>query len=264
MDSVFKCANHFVTADHSTHEVFSNLKSFDAVDNKIEIDNKATNEVEIVKNYLKKLILNIESKINELKQSIEKVNAKINTIYDQESLKKVKYNLHSVCIHEGNATSGHFWTYIWNTLNLKWYKFNDVEVCESTWDDLYANAVGGKVTKNSNDTVSTNTTVDQTDPTNINESIKSSTKANERTPSAYFLIYTKAEDTNLYKENNILEKDLIKYINEDQEALDNQLNSLKLKQLLREANENLKKSNYLITSSNLSNFIVSIVIWFYR
>lgn len=31
---------------------------------------------------------------------------------------------------------------------MKWYKFNDTEVCESTWDDLYENAVGGNGKKN--------------------------------------------------------------------------------------------------------------------
>ncbi len=254
LDDVFKCAKHFISADHSKHDVFRNLKLVDAPGSEKEdpMDSqKESNEVEIVKGYFVKLIKNIESKINELKQSIERVNIQISTIYDQENLKKIKYNLHSECIHQGNATSGHFWTYIWNTLNLKWYKFNDVEVCESTWDDLYANAVGGRSTKVSNDAASTKIG-DQNDITNLNESNRTSNKANERTPSAYFLIYTKAEDTNLYRENNLLDKDLNKYINEDQEALENQLSTLKLKQLLREANENLKKSNYLITSSNLS------------
>jgi hypothetical protein len=256
LDDVFKCAKHFVSADHSEHDVFRNLKLIDTPDSEKSKEDptdtqKESNEVEIVKGYFVKLIKNIESKINELKQSIERVNIQISTIYDQENLKNIKYNLHSVCIHEGNATSGHFWTYIWNTLNLKWYKFNDVEVCESTWDDLYANAVGGKSTKISNDAASEKNG-EQNDITNVNESNRTSNKANERTPSAYFLIYTKAEDPNLYRENNLLDKDLNKYINEDQEALENQLNTLKLKQLLREANENLKKSNYLISSSNLS------------
>ncbi len=77
-------------------------------------------------------------------------------------MKKVKYNLHSVCVHEGSAALGHFWTYIWNETQQKWYKFNDTEVCESNWDDLYANAIGGVT-------------------------------------SAYFLIYVNANDENLYK-----------------------------------------------------------------
>jgi hypothetical protein len=107
LDDVFKCAKHFVSADHSKHDVFRNLKLVDAPGSEKE------------------------SKINELKQSIERVNIQKSTIYDQENLKKIKYNLHSVCIHEGDATSGHYWTYIWNSLNRKCYKFNDVEVCES-------------------------------------------------------------------------------------------------------------------------------------
>jgi hypothetical protein len=67
-----------------------------------------------------------------------------------------------VCVHEGSAALGHFWTYIWNKSQQKWYKFNDTEVCESNWEDLYANAIGGVT-------------------------------------SAYFLIYVNANDENIYQ-----------------------------------------------------------------
>ena len=98
----------------------------------------------------------------ELENSIKLIKEKIDKIYDDNDLKKVKYNLHSVCVHEGSAALGHFWTYIWNKSQQKWYKFNDTEVCESNWEDLYANAIGGVT-------------------------------------SAYFLIYVNANDENLYQ-----------------------------------------------------------------
>jgi hypothetical protein len=252
LDDILKCASHFTTTDYTNHEVFGDVK-LDNTGDAVESTNASKNsdELIIVQNYLKKLIKNIDSKMSDLKKSISDVQTKINTIYEQENLKKVKYHLHSVCIHEGNATSGHFWTYIWNTLNLKWYKFNDLEVCESTWEDLYANAVGGKSKQQQQQSkqvdrilVSPGSQTNEADLMN-----KTSSKTNERTPSAYFLIYTKADDTNLYKENNHLDRDLLKYINEDQEALENQLNTLKLKQLLRETNENLKRSNLAISAA---------------
>jgi ubiquitin C-terminal hydrolase len=108
------------------------------------------------------ILKELEKNINEIKDSISK-------LYDEESFKNIKYNLHSVCVHEGSATLGHFWTYIWNTEQHKWFKYNDIEVVETNWDELYSNAIGG---------------------------IR---KENERSPSGYFLIYTKENDDFLYK-----------------------------------------------------------------
>ena len=142
----------------------------------------------VVRNCLKHWIERIENKIEQLQKEINAVKDKIETIFDEDQLKKIRYNLHSVCIHEGNATSGHFWTYIWNPTSKKWYKLNDTEVSESNWDDLYANAVGGHQNKESeknNELADSNL--------EVTKSVK------ERTPSAYFLVYVKAEDPSLYQ-----------------------------------------------------------------
>jgi hypothetical protein len=61
-------------------------------------------------------------------------------------------------------------------------------------------------------------------------------------------------------EINHFDVDLIKLINDDQEMLDNQLHNLKLKQLLRETLEKLRKSNFSINEalekgSNSDDFI---------
>lgn len=111
-------------------------------------------------------------------------------------MKKFKYNLHSVCIHEGTSTSGHFWTYIWNPRQQKWYKYNDTEVSETTWDDLYANSVGGTTTNNQ--TLPSDKS-DANQPPNINDLSSNRPKQNDRIPSAYFLIYTRQEDSTLYE-----------------------------------------------------------------
>lgn len=116
---------------------------------------------------------------------IKDIKNKVETIFDEEDLKKIKYNLHSVCIHEGNAVSGHFWTYIWNKQQQKWFKFNDTEVSESNWDDLYENAVGGNYSNKLN--------IDNTDQIKTIET----TKNNNKMPSAYFLIYVKDDDPSL-------------------------------------------------------------------
>jgi hypothetical protein len=184
--------------------------------------------------YLNTCISRIESKIGELHASINELKRRIDSIYDEESLKQFKYNLHSVCIHEGNAASGHFWTYIWNKQKLKWYKYNDVEVSESTWDDLYSNAVGGLATT-SPSSAATAQSVQQ-----------ASGGAGDKTPSAYFLIYTNAnESANLYQEEltNELADDLLKLLKADQDILENQVNNAQLKHVWRELNESVRKSN---------------------
>ncbi len=40
---------------------------------------------------------------------------------------QVRYTLHAVCVHEGSATLGHFWTYVYHTDRQKWYRYNDNE-----------------------------------------------------------------------------------------------------------------------------------------
>lgn len=189
----------------------------------------------------------IETKIGDLNDEIARIKRQIDSIYDEDAtLRNVRYNLHSVCIHEGNAMSGHFWTYIWKPEVGKWFKFNDVEVSESTWEDLYMNAVGGStrqstaaaaaatttqeetpsgqnnLSKTTNDkpvvsqqqqsqnmmmmtslveeTNSTFTTsASSSNTTTANTTSKLPTNNNEKIPSAYFLIYTKADDESLYQ-----------------------------------------------------------------
>jgi hypothetical protein len=223
-------------------------------------------KLQIVTNCLKGWITQIESKINDLKSEINKIKQKIYTLYDEDNLKKLKYNLHSVCIHEGNAASGHFWTYIWNTQQKKWFKFNDTDVSESNWDDLYANAVGGGMatttankntesSNNNNENIKNDSVNYQKNNINIGSNLNNISKSISNDRSAYFLVYTNGDDSNLYQENHDLDADLVKLLEDDQEALENQLNSFKLKQILREMNENLKKSNLsLITAGVPSKF----------
>lgn len=141
----------------------------------------SSEQVKTVETCLSVWIKQLQEKITQLESEIHTIKTKIETIFDEDNLKKIKYNLHSVCIHEGNALSGHFWTYIWNKQQQKWFKFNDTEVSESNWDDLYENAVGGNLSK---------TTSSITDDKN---------KLNDKMPSAYFLIYVKDDDATLYQ-----------------------------------------------------------------
>jgi TolA-binding protein len=265
LDDVLKCTLHFVSTDYSSDEVFSKLKPIRSGETGVgETSMLEKDQLNIVQNCLVNWIKQITQKIKELESSISEIKNKIDTIYDEESLKKIKYNLHSVCIHEGNASSGHFWTYIWNPKQLKWYKYNDTEVCETSWDDLFANAVGGANlagTGNGNScTIDSNAsslrqlnTEQDTSSNSCDSKSTTSRIINDRTPSAYFLIYAKAEEAKLYQEANELDEDLEQLLIEDNEILENQLNQIKLKYILRECVEKLKKSNSEITILSQNN-----------
>ncbi|KAL0162717.1 hypothetical protein M9458_042113, partial [Cirrhinus mrigala] len=55
----------------------------------------------------------------------------------------VPYRLHAVLVHEGQASAGHYWAYIYDHANKRWLKYNDVMVTESTWEELVRDSYGG-------------------------------------------------------------------------------------------------------------------------
>lgn len=56
---------------------------------------------------------------------------------------KVPYRLHAVLVHEGQASAGHYWAYIYDHANQRWMKYNDVIVSESSWEELVRDSFGG-------------------------------------------------------------------------------------------------------------------------
>lgn len=54
-----------------------------------------------------------------------------------------KYCLHAVMVHEGEAISGHYWSYVFNREANSWLKFNDISVTEATWQEVVKESEGG-------------------------------------------------------------------------------------------------------------------------
>ncbi|XP_071959327.1 ubiquitin carboxyl-terminal hydrolase 25-like isoform X2 [Antedon mediterranea] len=81
--------------------------------------------------------------LEELQQCINTLKNDIASIYDADDMKQYKYNLHAVLVHEGQASSGHYWAYVLNHARNVWLKFNDVSVTEVTWEELQQESVGG-------------------------------------------------------------------------------------------------------------------------
>lgn len=46
-------------------------------------------------------------------------------------------------VHEGQASAGHYWAYIYDHANQRWMKYNDVCITESSWEELERDSFGG-------------------------------------------------------------------------------------------------------------------------
>lgn len=56
---------------------------------------------------------------------------------------QVPYRLHAVLVHEGQASAGHYWAYIYDHANQRWMKYNDINISESSWEELERDSFGG-------------------------------------------------------------------------------------------------------------------------
>ncbi|TSQ12700.1 Ubiquitin carboxyl-terminal hydrolase 28 [Bagarius yarrelli] len=100
-------------------------------------------ELHFVKGCLQRWRTEAENNINELKASIDKVSQALEGMYSDNSLCQVPYRLHAVLVHEGQASAGHYWAYIYDHGQKRWLKYNDVMVTESSWEELVRDSYGG-------------------------------------------------------------------------------------------------------------------------
>uniref|UniRef100_A0A3Q1FF09 ubiquitinyl hydrolase 1 n=1 Tax=Acanthochromis polyacanthus TaxID=80966 RepID=A0A3Q1FF09_9TELE len=100
-------------------------------------------ELHFVKTCLQRWRTEVENDINELKASIDRLSQTLEGMYSDTSLCQVPYRLHAVLVHEGQASAGHYWAYIYDHANQRWMKYNDVSITESSWDELERDSFGG-------------------------------------------------------------------------------------------------------------------------
>jgi ubiquitin carboxyl-terminal hydrolase 25/28 len=58
-------------------------------------------------------------------------------------MNKHPYHLHAICVHDGNAYSGHYYAFIQDRFNNKWRRFNDIRVTDATEEDVIKESNGG-------------------------------------------------------------------------------------------------------------------------
>lgn len=57
-------------------------------------------------------------------------------------MEDMKYHLHSICVHDGTADQGHYFSYIYDRSQKKWRKYNDINITDVTEDEVFTNAQG--------------------------------------------------------------------------------------------------------------------------
>ncbi|XP_058865908.1 ubiquitin carboxyl-terminal hydrolase 28-like isoform X9 [Acipenser ruthenus] len=110
-------------------------------------------ELCFIKGCLHRWRTEVEQNIQELKDSIDRINHTLENMYTEDSMCqvtgsvasdfRVPYRLHAVLVHEGQASAGHYWAYIFNHRCKLWLKYNDISVTESCWEELERDSYGG-------------------------------------------------------------------------------------------------------------------------
>ncbi|XP_054481245.1 ubiquitin carboxyl-terminal hydrolase 28 [Anoplopoma fimbria] len=100
-------------------------------------------ELHFAKTCLQRWRTEVENDINELKASIDKLTQMLEGMYADNRLCQAPYRLHAVLVHEGQASAGHYWAYIYDHANQRWMKYNDVSITESSWEELERDSFGG-------------------------------------------------------------------------------------------------------------------------
>ncbi|KAK3107716.1 hypothetical protein FSP39_020622 [Pinctada imbricata] len=100
-------------------------------------------ELKVLQQCLCRWRTEVEQDVRELQEKISSLEESVNGMYKDDLMQRCPYQLHAVLVHEGQAASGHYWAYIYDTERQEWLKFNDITVSSASWEDLVKESVGG-------------------------------------------------------------------------------------------------------------------------
>lgn len=112
----------------------------DSSDEKIN-DIVEKKELKKIAQVMKEYKERVQKKIAELESKKSYIKKKIETSYSK--YKTLKYNLHSVVIHEGGANGGHYFNLIYDSQEKKWRKYNDSFVTDISEEEVSNLSIGG-------------------------------------------------------------------------------------------------------------------------
>lgn len=121
--------------NHLQENDFVDIDTSGEADEKLTCSNNKR-ELEAASATLTKLQDKVHKRVNELedrklriKKKMEKANCE---------LTHLKYRLYSIIVHMGSkATSGHYFTYLYNFKSKKWNRISDEKVEEVTEDEVF-------------------------------------------------------------------------------------------------------------------------------
>lgn len=112
----------------------------DSADERID-DIVDKNEMKKIVESINKYKTRVQGTLNQLEAKKNHIKKKIETSYNEH--KSLKYNLHSIVVHEGGANGGHYYSFIYDNKSQKWTKFNDSIISEASEEEVNKLATGG-------------------------------------------------------------------------------------------------------------------------
>ena len=100
---------------------------------------KAAEAVKLMSKYQTQL----SQQVTQMEQQVRDLESQIKAAFGIPEMQKQAYHLHSICVHDGNAMSGHYYSFIYDRLQKKWRKFNDIRVTEVQEEEVFQNSEGG-------------------------------------------------------------------------------------------------------------------------
>ncbi|OLL25361.1 putative ubiquitin carboxyl-terminal hydrolase 2 [Neolecta irregularis DAH-3] len=95
----------------------------ESLDDLVEVDPQIIETFRKASQYIKNEIENLKKKIQDYRSEIDKLFV---------NMKGHEYRIHSVVMHRGTPTAGHYWVYIHDFQTSNWRKYNDDVVTEVT------------------------------------------------------------------------------------------------------------------------------------
>lgn len=71
---------------------------------------KAGDAVKLMRKYHTQL----QQQVSQMEQQVRDLESQIKAAFGIPEMQKMPYSLHSICVHDGNAMSGHYFTFIYD------------------------------------------------------------------------------------------------------------------------------------------------------
>jgi ubiquitin carboxyl-terminal hydrolase 25/28 len=128
--------------EHPPHPVDPECPLYD-VDSLDDLSQDKIEHYNLASRIVEAAALSAKAKLETMKGQLKQLREQIEAKFDIDDLKSCPYYLHSILIHEGQAGSGHYYSYIRDAAQNRWRKFNDIRVTEVDEQEVFKVATGG-------------------------------------------------------------------------------------------------------------------------